>query len=86
MVDNHPTPDRIQTGLRMDRSLVKVLKGLAEFLDLSLADLVESIVLHGLEGEPAITEPATFQAIDRLRVLYGLELTSADSHAHPEGD
>ncbi len=80
----NPLPDRMQTGLRLDRSLVKVLKGLAEYLDMSLADLVEGVLLHALEGKPPFTEKRTIEAISRLRELYGLELTAADSHAHPE--
>lgn len=80
----HAVPERMQTGLRLDRSLVKVLKGLAEFLDLSLADLVEGVLLHSLEGKPPFTEPRTREAIARLRELYALELTAADSHAHPD--
>ena len=77
-------PDRTQTGLRMDRSLVKVLKGLAEFLDMSLADLVEGLLLHGLEGKVALTEQSTIEAIASLRAVYGLELTAADSHKYPD--
>lgn len=76
--------ERIQTGLRMDKTLLKVLKGLAEFTDVSLADLVEGLLLHALEGESAITDPETLDAIDKLREVYGLELTAADSHRHPE--
>ena len=45
--------ERVQTGVRMERSLLKVLKGLAEYLDLSLGDLLEGIVLHAFEGEQA---------------------------------
>jgi predicted DNA-binding ribbon-helix-helix protein len=45
------TVERVQTGVRMERSLLKVLKGLAEYLDLSLGDLLEGIVLHAFEGE-----------------------------------
>ena len=77
-------PSRTQTGLRMDRTLLKVLKGLAEYLDMSLADLVEGMLLHGLEGSSAISDPDTFDAVDQLRVVYGLRLTAADSHRHPE--
>lgn len=77
------TPDRTQTGLRIDRTLLKVLKGLAEYKDLSMADLVEGIFLHALEGKPAITDAATLEAITQLRGLYGLQLTAHDSHKHP---
>ncbi len=76
--------DRIQTGLRMDKTLLKVLKGLAEYLDMSLADLVEGLLLHAIEGKAAITDKETLRAIDRLREVYGFELTAEDSHQHPE--
>jgi hypothetical protein len=67
----------------MDRTLLKVLKGLAEYEDMSLADLVEGVLLHALEGKPAITDDTTLDAILRLREVYGLELTAGDSHKHP---
>lgn len=68
----------------MDRNLLKVLKGLAEYLNLSLADLIEGITLHALEGKPAITDKPTLEAIEQLREVYGLELTAADSHKNPD--
>ncbi len=77
------TVERTQTGIRMDKTLLKVLKGLAEYLDLSLADLLEGLVLHALEGKAAITDEDTLRAIERLREVYGLELTAEDSHQHP---
>lgn len=68
----------------MDKTLVKVLKGLAEFKDMSLADLVEGLLLHSLEGKAAISDRSTLKTIDQLRDVYGLELTSADSHKNPD--
>ena len=79
-------PDRTQTGLRMDRTLLKVLKGLAEYLNMSLADLVEGILLHGLEGRSAITDETTLETIQQLRQIYGMRLTADDSHQHPDVD
>jgi hypothetical protein len=79
-----PVPDRTQTGLRMDRTLIKVLKGLAEYLNMSLADLVEGILLHGLEGRSAITDETTLETIQQLRQIYGMQLTAEDSHKHPD--
>jgi hypothetical protein len=67
----------------MDRTLLKVLKGLAEYKDMSLADLTEGILLHALEGMSAITDQTTLEAVRRLREVYGLELTADDSHKHP---
>ncbi len=48
----HPAPrevERIQTGVRLEKRLLKVLKGLAEYLDLSLGDLLEGIALQPVE-------------------------------------
>lgn len=71
--------ERVQTGVRMEKRLLKVLKGLAEHLDLSLADLLEGIALHALENKPPFTS-ATLDVVDKLRDVYGLELTAQDSH------
>ncbi len=79
-----PVVERIQTGLRMDKTLLKVLKGLAEFKDMSLADLVEGLLLHAIEGSVAIDDEATLQAVEQLRGVYGLVLTADDSHTNPD--
>jgi hypothetical protein len=73
------TVERVQTGLRIERNTLKVLKGLAEYLDLSLGDLVEGIVLHAFEGT-APFGPPTLAKIGQLKEVYGLELTAADAH------
>lgn len=70
---------RTQTGVRIESSLLKVLKGLAEYADLSLGDLLEGIVLHAFEGKEPFP-PETRQVIDQLKVVYGCELTAGDSH------
>ena len=66
-------------GARMEKTLVKVLKALAEYLDLSLGDLLEGITLHALEGEAPFS-PDTLAQIKRLKSVYGLTLTAASSH------
>jgi predicted DNA-binding ribbon-helix-helix protein len=73
------TVDRVQTGVRMERRLVKVLKGLAEYHDLSLGDLLEGIVLHAFERSCPFDE-ASVAIIDQLKRVYGLDLTARDSH------
>jgi hypothetical protein len=73
------TVERVQTGLRIERSTLKVLKGLAEYLDLSLGDLVEGIVLHAFEGQ-APFGPPVLGKIEQLKAVYGLTLTAADAH------
>jgi predicted DNA-binding ribbon-helix-helix protein len=71
--------ERVQTGVRLEKRLLKVLKGLAEYLDLSLGDLLEGIVLHSFEGKPPFSKE-TLAAIERLRGVYGLDLRAEDSH------
>ena len=79
------TVERVQTGVRIERRLVKVLKGLAEHLDMSLGDLLEGIVLHAFEGK-APFGPETLRRIAQLKDVYGLDLTAADSHRLVESD
>jgi hypothetical protein len=73
------TVERVQTGVRIEKRLLKVLKGLAEYLDLSLGDLLEGVALHAIEGKAPFTE-STMAQVARLRAVYGLKLTAADSH------
>ena len=70
---------RVQIGARMEKTLVKTLKALAEYLDLSLGDLLEGITLHALEGKSAFS-PKTLGHIKKLRTIYGLDLNARDSH------
>jgi hypothetical protein len=78
------TVKRTQTGVRIESSLLKVLKGLAEYTDLSLGDLLEGIVLHAFEGKAPFS-PATRKVIDQLKGVYDCELTASDSHKLVEG-
>ena len=73
------TVQRIQTGVRMEKRLVKVLKALAELKDLTLGDLLEGIVLHAFEGKRAFS-PETLKQVEQLRRIYGLTLRASDSH------
>jgi len=70
---------RTQTGVRLESSLLKVLKGLAEYHNLTLGDLLEGIVLHSFEGKPPFSAD-TREVIERLKGIYGCELTAEDSH------
>ena len=75
-----PVPvERVQTGVRLERRLLKVLKALAEYLDISLGDLIEGIALHTFEGRLPFDQE-TLHAIDDLKKIYGLTLTAEDSH------
>ena len=71
--------ERVQTGVRLEKRLLKVLKAVAEYKDLSLGDLLEGIVLHAFEGKPPF-EGKSLQDIADLKKVYGLDLTAADSH------
>ena len=70
---------RVQTGVRMEKRLLKVLKGLAEYHDMTLGDLLEGIVLHAFEGKAAFSED-NLKRIRDLKKIYELDLTSEDSH------
>jgi hypothetical protein len=70
---------RVQTGVRLESSLLKVLKALAAYTNLGLGDLLEGICLHAFEGKQPFSSE-TIEQIDRLRRIYNLSLTAADSH------
>jgi hypothetical protein len=71
--------ERVQTGVRMEKRLLKVLKALAELKDVSLGDLLEGIVLHAFEGKAPFSKETLGQIAD-LRKIYQLSLRAADSH------
>lgn len=71
--------ERVQTGVRMEKRIVKVLKALAELKDLSLGDLLEGIVLHAFDGKAPFSAE-TLKQIAELKRVYGLDLDSSASH------
>jgi hypothetical protein len=71
--------ERVQTGVRIEKRLLKGLKGLAELKDLSLGDLLEGIVLHAFEGRTPFP-PDTLEQIAELSKIYGMSLKAGDSH------
>jgi hypothetical protein len=71
--------ERVQTGVRMEKRLLKVLKGLAELKDLTLGDLLEGIVLHAFEGKAPFSKE-TLGQIAELKKIYGMTLHASDSH------
>jgi epoxyqueuosine reductase QueG len=73
------TVERAQTGVRLEKSLLKVLKALAEYCDMSLGDLLEGIVLHSFEGKAPFSD-RTLATIQDLKKVYSCSLTAADSH------
>lgn len=77
--DHRIVVERVQTGVRVEKRLLKVLKALAELKDLTLGDLLEGIVLHAFEGKAPFS-PQTLKEIEQLRKIYGLTLKASDSH------
>jgi len=71
--------ERVQTGVRIERRLLKVLKGLAEYHDITLGDLLEGIVLHAFDGKAPFSEK-TLKKVRDLKSIYDLDLSSRDSH------
>jgi hypothetical protein len=69
----------VQTGVRIEKRILKVLKALAEQLDISLGDLLEGMVLHCFEGKAPFSEE-TLGKVEKLKDVYELDLTAADSH------
>lgn len=76
---------RTQTGVRIESSLLKVLKGVAEYAGISLGDLLEGIVLHAFEDKAPFSAE-TRRVIDQLKTVYGCELSAADSHQLVESE
>lgn len=71
--------ERIQTGVRIEKRMLKVLKALADSLDITLGDLLEGIVLHAFEGKAPFSKP-TLARIGELRKIFDLSLTAEDAH------
>jgi hypothetical protein len=71
--------ERVQTGVKIEKRLLKVLKALAEYHDMTLGDLLEGVVLHAFEGK-APFERGTIARIEQLKKIYGLDLDARHSH------
>ena len=72
--------ERVQTGVRMEKRMLKVLKAVAEQKDMTLGDLLEGIVLHAFEGKLVPFSPQTLKEIEQFKKIYGLTLKASDSH------
>ena len=71
--------ERVQTGVRMEKRILKVLKAIAEYHEISLGDLLEGIVLHAFEGKQPFG-PAGLERVREFRRIYGLDLDASHSH------
>ena len=71
--------ERVQTGVRIERRILQVLKAIAAKHEIGIGDLIEGIVLHSFEGK-APFEADTLAFIEQMRTAYGLDMTAEDSH------
>ena len=71
--------ERVQTGVRMEKRILKVLKALADYHDITLGDLMEGMVLHAFDGKCAFGKDS-LRVIKELKKLYKLDLDAAASH------
>ena len=74
---------RVQTGVRLETRIVKVLKALAEYKNMRLGDLLEGIVLHSFDGKTPFS-PETLRKIRELKKVYDLDLDASASHRMEE--
>ena len=72
--------ERVQTGVRMEKRLLKVLKAIARLKEITLGDLLEGIVLHAFEGKTVPFSAQTLKEIEQFKQIYGMTLKAADSH------
>lgn len=76
---NAAVVERVQTGVRIEKRLLKVMKALAEYHDMSLGDLIEGVVLHAFHGKCAFGA-GSLKLIEDLKRIYKLDLDWRDSH------
>ena len=77
--DSRLLVERVQTGVRIEKRLLKVLKGFAEYHDMTLGDLLEGIVLHAFDGKTPFSA-ASLERIRELKRFYDFDLDSSASH------
>jgi hypothetical protein len=71
--------ERVQTGVRIEKRLLKILKAFADYHDMTLGDLLEGIVLHAFDGKTPFS-PSSLERIQQLRKFYEFDLDSSASH------
>ncbi len=81
--------ERIQLGVRIEKRMAQVLKGLAEYKGVTLGELIEEIVLHsfepipGQEGQQCASPHSkrSLEAIAGLKKVYGMDYDTHASYA-----
>jgi hypothetical protein len=76
--------ERVQTGVRLEKRMLKVLKALAEYFDMSLGDLLEGIVLHAFDGNPSPLDEEQLKRIEMLKQVYDMDYDSSAAHNFEE--
>lgn len=71
--------DRVQTGVRLEKRMLKVLKALADYHDMSLSDLLEGMVLHAFEGKAPFGRESLAR-VQELKRVFGLTLDARHAH------
>ena len=84
-IDEKHIIERVQTGVRLEKRLLKVLRAFADYHDLTLGDLLEGIVLHAFDGRCPFNQ-TSLKRIKELKKFYGLDLDSSASHHLSEAD
>lgn len=77
--DSRLLVERVQTGVRIEKRILKVLKAFAEYHDMTLGDVLEGIVLHAFDGKTPFSA-ASLERIRELKRFYELDLDSSASH------
>ena len=77
--------ERVQLGVRLEKRMVKVLKALAEYNDLTLTQLLEDIVLHAFDGVSTFSRPEARRLVSEFKRLYGMDYDVHASGRFAEG-
>lgn len=80
MPDKRVAVERVQTGVRLEKRMLKVLRALADYFDISMSELLEAIVLHAFDHKLLPIGEHELQVIADLKQVYGLDLDSGASH------
>ena len=79
MDNTNPLADRIQIGIKMEKRMVKVLKAVAEYHDITLGEMIESLVLHAFDNKIPF-DAATSQRVEQLKRVYSMDYTVSIAH------
>ena len=84
-METNPFSERIQIGIKMEKRMVKVLKAVAEYHDITLGDLIESLVLYAFENTVPF-DTAIGQRIEQLKRVYGMDYGLSSAHQFTDAD